>query len=93
MSVDRIARPPPFCTPPPQVCRKWRALYRVKWVDSTQSYDLICDAPSELQLMVQLLHRQLVTTSFGDASALLVLPERTSLTGHLTRGYFLTALL
>lgn len=36
-------------TPSPQVCRKWRALYPVKWVDSTQSYDLICDAPSELQ--------------------------------------------
>ena len=36
-------------TPSPQVCRKWRALYPVKWVDSTQSYDLICDVPSELQ--------------------------------------------
>lgn len=29
-------------------------------------------------VMVQLLHRQLVTTSFGDASALLAVPERTS---------------
>lgn len=29
-------------------------------------------------VMVQLLHRQLVTTSFGDAPALLAVPERTS---------------
>lgn len=36
-------------------------------------------------VMVQLLHRQLVTTSFGDASALLAVPERTSsLSPHQT---------
>lgn len=40
----------PSPSPPPSGVQEAEgALYRVKWVDSTQSYDLICDAPSELQ--------------------------------------------
>lgn len=75
--------PPFLCTPSPQGVQEVEGvapgevggLYPELWPDLWRTL--------RTAVMVQLLHRQLVTTSFGDASASLAVPERTpSLSPH-----------